>query len=257
MRRPVILSCCILLMGAAMAQAENMYGTGQIADGDFTFTRTPVTLGSGLGGTASTTNLDRLDIYYTTCPSAAPGASLRWIEGTWAASAGGYLNVFTFTSDTQLWRMNTANTYATGNIAHGVSYVNMDGTVGIVGGTTAWGVGDSGGSSGTWYYEKKDRFGHSYVPPQYSDDAYYYTSLTGGWSTELYKLVAGGTPNLLAQLWVTPGSDVTFTGASWGGWKFGDNILSGSISTVPEPTTLALLGMGLIGLLCYAWRKYR
>ena len=28
-----------------------------------------------------------------------------------------------------------------------------------------------------------------------------------------------------------------------------------AITTVPEPGTLVLLGCGLVGLLCYAWRK--
>jgi len=27
------------------------------------------------------------------------------------------------------------------------------------------------------------------------------------------------------------------------------------VNTIPEPSTLMLTGMGLIGLLCYAWRK--
>ena len=30
-----------------------------------------------------------------------------------------------------------------------------------------------------------------------------------------------------------------------------------SVSFVPEPSTLALIASGLIGLLCYAWRKRR
>ncbi|MBU4273300.1 MAG: PEP-CTERM sorting domain-containing protein [Planctomycetes bacterium] len=28
-----------------------------------------------------------------------------------------------------------------------------------------------------------------------------------------------------------------------------------SITTIPEPSALALLATGLVGLLCYAWRK--
>jgi hypothetical protein len=29
----------------------------------------------------------------------------------------------------------------------------------------------------------------------------------------------------------------------------------GGVATIPEPGTLALLTAGLLGLLCYAWRK--
>lgn len=39
-----------------------------------------------------------------------------------------------------------------------------------------------------------------------------------------------------------------------GGTVYFDNI---SISQVPEPSTLMLLGCGLSGILCYAWRKRR
>ncbi len=41
-----------------------------------------------------------------------------------------------------------------------------------------------------------------------------------------------------------------------GGWGW-TNLDTVSIPTVPEPGTLALLAAGLVGLLCYAWRKRR
>jgi hypothetical protein len=43
-------------------------------------------------------------------------------------------------------------------------------------------------------------------------------------------------------------------GATPGGTVYFDNV---SISSVPEPSTLVLLGCGLSGILCYAWRKRR
>ena len=58
-----------------------------------------------------------------------------------------------------------------------------------------------------------------------------------------------------AWLYITPGADVTFTGELVFATDSGTQTLSGSFSTVPEPSTLLLAASGLAGLLCYAWRK--
>jgi len=67
-------------------------------------------------------------------------------------------------------------------------------------------------------------------------------------------------------LYVGTGAGVTFAG-SWsngtnpnGGWGFNlSQSMGGSftIPPIPEPSTLLLLASGLVGLLCYAWRKRR
>ena len=68
---------------------------------------------------------------------------------------------------------------------------------------------------------------------------------------------------LLAVFYVTPGTfhagDTIWSGTcsylTFGGDGASTNPISTTFVIVPEPSTLALLGCGLFGLLAYAWRK--
>jgi len=84
-----------------------------------------------------------------------------------------------------------------------------------------------------------------------------YSTFYGGWynlSSSNYVQVGGA----LATLYVTPGADVAFLAQNDGidGIVTPVGTRCAMFTTqVPEPGTVALLCSGLVGLLCYAWRK--
>jgi len=64
--------------------------------------------------------------------------------------------------------------------------------------------------------------------------------------------IAAGIPLVSGQYQATGFSLRMFNNSN--GTAYQDNF---SVSQIPEPSTLALLAAGLVGLLCYAWRKRR
>ena len=75
--------------------------------------------------------------------------------------------------------------------------------------------------------------------------------LKGAWFTTGAALVPTQT---LAQMFVTTGANVSFAG-KLGYTGGGGTAWPVTISVIPEPGTLVLLAAGLLGLVCYAWRK--
>ena len=108
----------------------------------------------------------------------------------------------------------------------------------------------------------------SYVSFQYSNDSSGVTwartgegthnsaLLTGSWytSNESYKVELGET---LAVMYVPTGAGARFNGKMTVSEYAVGSTTSDYNFEIPEPSTLALLASGLIGLLCYAWRKRR
>ena len=73
----------------------------------------------------------------------------------------------------------------------------------------------------------------------------------GTWETWSYTYVTGPTVPTATPLRM----DFSMVGTSANDVDAFDNIHLASAAAVPEPGTLALSATGLIGLLCYAWRK--
>ena len=210
---------------------------GRHPTGDFTYTRTPVTIYG--------TSLDELQIYFTTPPTAAPNDKLQVLEGTWTPLTGGIwsdplpLNpLFQADTNNSITSVGKAKeNYAT---EYGMTYVNFD----TSNGSAYWSLGsqvavNAGAGTGSYAYLE--------------GSWYCGTPLTG-------SIPTGG---LAAMVFVTPGANVTFNG-SWGapgnftpgGFGFSNSVnCQGSFSTVPEPLTLLLAAGGLVSLLCYAWRS--
>lgn len=266
MRRSVILALCVVLCGAMMAQATtvdvtfsgltygtNIYpaetyknaieyqriaGTGALAgydEIDFYLNNDTMSVGGGIWGT----------------PSPATGG-MTVLEGYWTTSGGSFRGQ---TSATKSWYKYLDNNAEDGSKPN--TYVNLP-----YNGSAEW-------------TKTVDSTGTGYAM---------YTSVHGAWFTSDSPILSGGSAafndptnpvnTLIARVFVTTGANVTFTSTTGplndpkginygGGFAFGNGtsaagtFTTGGAPPIPEPSTLLLVTSGLVGLLCYAWRKRR
>jgi len=244
MRLSMILGVCIVLCGAMIAQADLV---------DITYGATTYSQAISYTRTANVTSgVDELQIYFasngittmdpgqllqlfegnfvTFAPLGAPGSgTLRTLEGVQSQSTRGTANPDPEGDGD--WIDYTNRGYRNADLIPNFdSFVNFPTSNGALTPSSLW-VETTSSLAGSWY-----------------------TSSNG---TKL------GNNGLIAQLYVASNDGVTFTGTSgWGGWGFsGSGNLHGNFTipavTTPEPSILLLAASGLIGLLCYAWRKRR
>jgi hypothetical protein len=203
-----------------------------------------VTAGNvGLAATTSAgpTGYTIVDLWITSLPSGMTG--LQAVEGTWTAT-GGTFYVYNKGATNATYQFNT--TYS--GIDAGYSGLNLS----TANAAAVW-TRDGGVTKAT-------------------------TLIQGSWTNggiNADRLVAGANRdttaeptnsdglamNLLAQMVVTNSTtEIAFSSSGNSGFGYGPSgtvLLTGFKVPlpVPEPSTLALLGCGLFGLLAYAWRK--
>ena len=259
MKRFLTLGACIALCSSLVARAEilNVLDTADGTSlGTVTMTRT-----------ASTTpGIDKLVLALQTISGHASGG-IKLVEGTWMPSAGivrvsrGFINSFDGDGNPTppIWASETMKGVA-GSRDLNTSWVNLDGGVGEL---NLYDVPDAGPPghihliAGRYYtvpepgLDKKETFARTGtwdpVPGFSGNDSNY---LKGAWLTLGTALTPTQT---LAQMFVTTGSNVSFTGKL--GYTGGGGVAYPVFIGVPEPSTLVLLAAGLLGLVCYAWRK--
>lgn len=204
--------------------------------------------------TDNSTTLGYLSVVHGGTVSGREEISLYWdsfsgvekelnIGGTWTVD-GGTANTFYLaggTSSTTGWSTKTDNNDYVGQTAP-QSYINFAGLSGSF--TRGPQVYPATNNGFNWFQ------GDAWMAPG-GHDAYWLTPD----DPDLYD---DFDQTLLAKLFITPGTTLSFTGRS-GFAKVGGGTTTPHIffttNTIPEPSTLGLLFSGLVGLLCYAWRK--
>ena len=224
MKRFLILGVCIVMSSALTARASVMpFGT---------FTKGGESVAVDYTRTAQTGALAGLDLVILSVDS-INGAGSSSINGMVSAGVGN--PTFTGLNGSYMYICDPGAVYITNafpaNFTAPGSYVNFDSVSGAFAGTL---------KSGAPAYAATLGAVHGYSQ----------------WSASLFTTGAGiGVGGTLAGIYVPNNGDFQLVG----GLSLQDgNVLTGSgmtTSNIPEPTTLALLATGLVGLLAYAWRK--
>ncbi len=244
MKRLAALSVCILLMMVATAGATVILPVN-VTDG-----------GIGLVATLDTTSVpgyDVVDLYVTSLPSGMTG--LQIVQGEIDA-VGGTFYVY--------------NKAAT-NLAFQSDTTQLGLDAGLSPPYTAWDFSTANGAA-VWSRDGGTTHNSASLMGGWHDNGVAGDAILAG--TNLTKDDSGGTwvngdgyaRNFLAEFVVTTGTtQITCTASQTDPREvngFNYLPLGQSLTTafnvpivVPEPSTIALLGCGLFGLLAYAWRK--
>ncbi len=216
MKHLLILAVVILSLGALTARAEMITDvSGEIGASKLSFTRSTFDA-----------SYDKIEIHLA--DNLTGTALLQALEGTWTASSG---DAIYLSGTSSSWKGKSTNYFNEGQPPP-QSYVNFETRNTGATWTRTGSDPDYSTFFGGWYTSDND-FKLRSVDPDLFDDF-------------------GQT--LLAIMYVSTDAGVGYSGD----WGFDSNtVLDGgfTIPAVPEPSTLTLLATGLIGLLCYAWRK--
>jgi len=220
-----LCTCVLLLGGAAVVNAETI-SAGTVTQGN-------LSVGYTLTDYDANPNYKVLTAYLTGLSGAASGSQCLLIQGTWTVNNGTML--LSSSTSTNTWT--TAATTVTGG--NGKSYVNFSGRT-------------------------------SYTNPIYWSrvgSGSNYSSLTGSWTnnTDSNENLSpalstsdldedGLTEDIIGVFYVSKDfKSLTFDGKM--GYNYGSGTNEFTTFTVPEPSTIVLLGVGLLSLVAYAWRK--
>jgi hypothetical protein len=241
MKRSLVLSvCCLLLAMAAPVFATVVPCTTSVMIGNITADATWTENWGTLGGSA----VDLVEIYLTGVTGSEAAHTILDIQGLLQTDSQFY--VYNKAATVASFKSHTAVNLDTGAYINLYSVVNFDSTTGVFArqsGTDAtyW----SNIISGTWYNNGDAT--ENWVP----------AAIGAGVDNDGDGVVE----NLMLSLFVKSGATyVQFgdgTANSQVGYSVTGNVYDTElkVSKVPEPSTLALLGCGLFGLLAYAWRK--
>jgi hypothetical protein len=230
MKRFVVLSICLLLLCAATASADIM---GVTTAGDV-----------GVSATVDTSNAgyNVVDIYVKSIGGAVANTVIDAVEGAWTTT-GGQFYVHTGAASTVTFKNYTNSNFMGSGTYSGVNFSSL--TAGPSGIGWARQAGTTGTVSnliiGGWYCTADS--------PEVLSPAN--TSDVDG---------DGYPENLIAEMKVTKGTTkIAFGGGATDKFAYSSGAaqVTAFSVTIPEPSTLALLGCGLFGLLAYAWRKQK
>jgi hypothetical protein len=235
MKRLIALCVCLLMVAAVPASADLM---GTVTQGNLT-----------VGATVDTSNTayNVVDVWLESLTGPLVGSECSELSGRWTA-VGGTMKVDPAAATTSAFKKQTVLSTGGGTYS-GINFHNYVGAFGRDGLNTS------------------NQSSYLYCDEWYSDG--------GDPTSELYPVSAVGKDtlngdgqypeSLIGEFLVTKATTaISFTNLLDGqistGFTYDYN--SGttqntvfSISLVPEPSTFALLGCGLFGLLAYAWRK--